>query len=90
MPRYRITIMSHDRGAMLDLLRTYHLDVFDHGSRYSESEGYVVDAVADAAEIKALRQAGYGIQKHQDIDATGRARQKEVGRGDRYARPPSR
>lgn len=32
MPRYRITITSKDREAMLDLVRKYKIQVFDHGS----------------------------------------------------------
>jgi hypothetical protein len=75
MPRYRIVITSKDREAMLDLVRKYHLDVSDHGSRYSESTGYTIDAAADATNIAKLKQAGYNVQKHEDIDKLGRERQ---------------
>ena len=89
MPRYRITITGKDREAMLDLVRKHKLQVFDHGNRYSDSEGYSVGAVAEPADIHALEKAGYQIQRHEDVDEQGKARQKEVGRGDRYKKPRS-
>jgi hypothetical protein len=87
MPRYRVTITSTDREAMLDLVRKHNIQVFDHGNRYSAAAGYSVDALADATEIRHLRKAGYGLEQHEDVDKLGKARQREVGRGDRY-RPP--
>ncbi len=84
MPRYRITITGKDREAMLDLVRKHKLQVFDHGNRYSDSEGYSVGALAEPADIQALEKAGYQIRRHEDVDEQGKARQKEVGRGDRY------
>jgi hypothetical protein len=84
MPRYRISIKSHDREAMLDLIRTHKISVHDHGAKQSASGEYSVDATADAAEIRKLRAAGYQVDQHEDIDKVGRARQREVGTGDRY------
>ena len=71
---------------MLDLVRKHNIQVFDHGNRYSESAGYSVDALAEAPQIRALRKAGYEVHQHEDIDKAGKARQREVGRGDRYRR----
>ena len=90
MPRYRITITSTDREAMLDLVRKHNIGVFDHGSRYIDSVGYSVDAVAEPADIEQLRSAGYGVEQHEDVDKVGKARQREVGRGDRYKEPGPR
>ena len=90
MPRYRITITGKDREAMLDLVRKHKLQVFDHGNRYSDSEGYSVGALAEPADIHALEKAGYQIRRHEDVDGQGKARQKEVGRGDRYKEPRPR
>jgi hypothetical protein len=84
MPRYRITITSKDREAMLDLVRKHKIQVFDHGNRYSESAGYSVDAAAEPADIQKLENAGYHVRRHEDVDKLGKARQQEVGRGDRY------
>ncbi len=90
MPRYRIVITGKDREAMLDLVRKHKIQVLDHGSRYTESTGYVVHAIAQTAEIRELKKAGYAVQQLDDVDETGKARQKEVGRGDRYKRPNTR
>ena len=87
MPRYRITITSKDREAMLDLVRKHKIQDFDHGSRSTES-GYSVGATAEPAQIQELRNAGYHIEQHEDVDKHGKARQKEVGKGDRYKRRP--
>ena len=90
MARYRITITSKDRQAMLDLVRKHKIDVSDHGIRHTESEGYSVGAIAEPATIQMLENAGYQVQRHEDVDEQGRARQQEVGRGDRYKRPRTR
>lgn len=84
MPRYRISIKSHDREAMLDLVRIHKISVYDHSARQDPSGEYSVDATADGAEIRKLRAAGYHVDQHEDIDKVGRARQREVGKGDRY------
>jgi hypothetical protein len=84
MPRYRITITSKKREAMLDLVRKHKIQVFDHGTQYSQSSGYTVGAVVGLTDIKKLKQGGYHVEQHEDVDKLGKARQKEVGRGDRY------
>jgi len=84
MPRYRVTITSRDRNAMLDLVRVHRISVFDHGVKHSATGEYRVDAAADDADISKLRGAGYEVDPHEDLDQLGRARQNEVGRGDRY------
>ena len=88
MPRYRISIKSHDREAMLDLVRVHTISVHDHSSKQSPSGEYSVDATADTAEIRKLRSAGYHVDRHEDVDKVGRARQREVGKGDRYRDRP--
>jgi len=84
MPRYRITISGQSNEAMADLVRKYKIHVFDHGIRHTEGTGYVVDAIAEPDEIQSLVAAGYHIERHEDLDEVGKARQAEVGRGNRY------
>jgi hypothetical protein len=84
MPRYRITITSKNKEAMLDLVRKHLIEVYDHGIRYSEATGHSVDASAEPADIARLKAAGYQVVQHENIDEYGKARQAEVGRGDRY------
>lgn len=84
MPRYRTTISSRDREAMLDLVRKHKIQVDDHSARTTESGGYSVDAILEPPDIQKLEQAGYHVQQHEDVDEAGKARQKEVGHGNRY------
>ncbi len=87
MPRYRITVSSPSDEAMADLVRKYKIQVLDHGTRYSKDTGFAVDAIAQPNEIQMLQDAGYHIRRHEDVDKVGKARQKEVGKGNRYKQP---
>lgn len=84
MPRYRITISSRSSEAMVDLVRKHKIRVSDHGARRSDEAGFLVQAVATEKEIERLEGAGYLIRKYEDVDESGRARQQEVGQGNRY------
>ena len=86
MARYRTTITTKDREAMLDLVRRHKIQVFDHGNRYTEESGYSVGAALTQPEIDKLAAEGYHVERHEDVDKRGAARQKDVGRGDRYRR----
>ena len=87
MAYYRATIRSTDREAMLDLVRKHKIQVFDHTARYADVEGWSVDAALEPADIRRLERAGYHVERHEDIAKLGKARQAEVGRGDRYRKP---
>jgi len=84
MSRYRITISSRDRDMMLDLVRRHKIQVFDHGIRRSREEDYVVDALVEEQDILALETKGYNVRRNENVDEAGKARQREVGRGNRY------
>ena len=84
MPRYHITITGQTGEAMIDLVRQHKIQVLDHGAHRSREAGFLVHAIASENDIQRLQDAGYTVEKHEDIDEVGRARQKEVGRGDRY------
>ncbi len=84
MPRYRITISSQSGQAMTDLVRKHKIQVLDHGARRSKEAGFMVHAIVEEADIKRLQDAGYTVERHEDVDETGKARQREVGRGNRY------
>ncbi len=86
MPRYRVTISSPSNEAMADLVRKYKIQVSDHGVRYVDGSGYVVEAIVQPEEIKVLEAAGYKIEHQEDVDQVGKARQAEVGKGNRYER----
>jgi hypothetical protein len=38
----------------------------------------------DSHQIQTLEARGYRVEVHEDIDEIGKARQAEVGKGDRY------
>ncbi len=84
MPRYRITISSQSGQAMTDLVRKHKIQVLDHGARRGKQGGHMVHAIVEEPDIKRLQDAGYTVQQLEDVDETGKTRQKEVGRGDRY------
>ncbi len=90
MPRYRITIRGPNKTAMADLIRKYNIQIFDHGIRSAPETGYTVGAFAVPEEIRKLQQNGYDVVQHEDADELGKVRQREVGRGNRYARPARR
>jgi hypothetical protein len=90
MPRYRITISSQSGLAMTDLVRKHKIQVLDHGVRRGKEAGFAVDAIVEEPDIQRLRDAGYTVEQHEDVDETGKARQKEVGRGNRYKKDQPR
>jgi len=63
LARYRVTITSPDRNAMLDLVRVHGVAVIDHGLRPPGPEGYRADAIVQNAEIAALKAHGYAVQR---------------------------
>lgn len=83
MPRYRITISSQSGQAMTDLVRKHKINVLDHGARRNK-DSFSVDAIVQPADIQRLRDAGYTVEQHEDVDEVGKARQREVGRNNPY------
>jgi hypothetical protein len=84
MARYRITISNRDRELMLDLVRRHKIQVFDHGVRKSREGDYIVDALVEEQDILALVTKGFKVLQNEDVDEAGKARQREVGQGNRY------
>jgi len=85
MPRYRVTISGQGYEAMADLMRVHQVEVLHRSSRHKGRQRYTVDALADDSVIQQLMQAGYQVERHEDVDEVGRQRQQEVGQGNRYA-----
>ncbi len=84
MTRYRITISGPNDEAMAELVRKHKIQILRNTVRYSKDTNHIVDAIAQPSEIQLLEAAGYHIQRHEDVDEVGKARQKEVGQGNRY------
>jgi hypothetical protein len=98
VPRYRVTISGRDYDAMADLVRKHKIGVLPHTVRQLEEGGYSVDAVVDDAQMRFLETRAvepdapeaseYTIERHEDVDEAGKARQEEVGREDNYEEQP--
>jgi murein tripeptide amidase MpaA len=70
---------------MADLLRKRGIEISDHGISFAPDIGYTVTAFAAPKEIRELERDGYRVVQHEDADELGKARQREVGTGNRYA-----
>jgi hypothetical protein len=94
MSRYRVTIFGRDYDAMADLVRKHKVDVLQQTVRRLDEGGYSVDAIVDDAQMRALETrsvetegletTGYTIERHEDVNEAGKARQEEVSKGDDY------
>jgi hypothetical protein len=84
MPNLHITVHGADREAMADLVRVYRVRVFpqtlDEGGPAPS-----VDAMADEPTIQHLLDAGYRVDRHEDVDEAAREGLRHVGPGDRFA-----
>ena len=86
MTRYHVTISSHDREMMLDLIRKHKIQVFDHGVKKTAEEGYNVDALVEDQDINTLETKGYKVHQNHDADEAGKMRQQEISKQNRYAK----
>jgi hypothetical protein len=94
MPRYRVTIFGSDYDAMADLVRKHKVDVLRQTVRRLDEGGYSVDAIVEevqmralepkAGETMALETSGYTIERHEDVNEAGKARQEEVSKADDF------
>ncbi len=86
MPRYHVKITGRDYEAMADLVRKYKVGVARHTVE-KVAKGYRIDAHANGRQLSALEAAGYGIERYEDADKEGKARQKEVRKVSKKAAP---
>jgi hypothetical protein len=82
--RIHITVHGADRDAMADLVRVHGVRVYAQTLK-EKAEGYQVDAVADDEVIRRLADAGYGVDRHEDVDQAAQDSLGQVGQGNRYA-----
>jgi len=88
MTRYHIKITGQSKEAMADLIRKYKINIFNHGISYSKETGYSIDAMAVLDDIQLLEKNGYIVVILENLDESGKASQKEVGKGNRYTQQP--
>ena len=83
MTNYHVTLRGADRDAMADLVRVHGVRVFPQ-TLDERPGGSTIDAVSDETLIQRLRDAGYGVEQHEDVDEATRESLREVGQGNRY------
>ena len=84
MPVFHITVHGTDREAMADLVRVHGVRVLPQTLDEGGAEPRV-DALVDEATIQRLTDAGYRVERHEDIDEAAREDLHQVGRGNRFA-----
>lgn len=84
MAKFHITVHGASRAAMADIVRVHGVRVYGQ-TLQEQADGYVVDGVGDAATIERLSEAGYRVERHEDLDEAAQASLGQVGRGNRFA-----
>lgn len=77
MPSYHATITGPDQAAMAALVNKYKVTVARHTVE-KVAGGFRVDAHASGTQLRSLEKAGYTVERLEDADKTGKARQKEA------------
>lgn len=80
----RILITAKDESAMRKLLLEKQLDLSCGGPKRLESGAIVVEAYVSEQEVERLKKYGVKIDVLGDESEALRARQKEVGKGNRF------
>ena len=86
MTKYHVTVHGADRAAMADLVRVHGVRVYPQTLNEQDVDSRV-DAIADEATIGRLTDAGYRVDRHEDVDEEAKASLRHVGLGNRFARP---
>jgi hypothetical protein len=84
MSTFHITVHGADREAMADLVRVHGVRVLPQTLDEAGPEPRV-DALADGPTIQRLTDAGYRVERHEDVDEAAREDLREVGQGNRFA-----
>jgi hypothetical protein len=82
--KFHITVQGADRAAMADIVRVHGVRVYGQTLK-ERGEGFQVDGVGDDAVIAALTEAGYRVDRHEDLDEAARESLRDVGTGNRFA-----
>src|SRR6266404_3646573 len=76
MSTWHARIIGSDYAAMADLVTRHKVTVARHTVE-KVADGYRVDAHASEEQIRALESAGYKVERLEDADVEGMARQRE-------------
>ena len=84
MAKFHITVHGANRAAMADIVRVHGVRVYGQTLK-ERADGYVVEGVGDDSAIERLSEAGYRVERHEDLDEAAKASLGQVGRGNRFA-----
>ncbi|MEU2427499.1 hypothetical protein ABZ619_42070 [Streptomyces sp. NPDC007851] len=83
-PILRVRVTARDADTLRALLRDARPDI--GGGVHQSADGTVtIDAYVTAEQAEALERESVSVTTVEDATAVGRARQAEVGQGDRFA-----
>jgi len=86
--RHRVILVLPDRAALAAFVREHRPDIIGTelvpDAERARRAAYRVSILATKAKIRALDEAGLKPEVHENASALGRARQADVGRGDRF------
>ncbi len=80
----RIGLTFRDRDALAKCRQEFRLDLGGGGPRRMPDGTVTTDAYVPEALLAKLKHAGVDFKVLEDMTATGEARQKQVGKGDRF------
>ena len=83
MANYHVTVHGADRAAMADLVRSHGVRVYPQ-TLNEQGDECRVDAVADEGTIQRLTDAGYRVDRHEDVDEDAKDSLRHVGQGNRF------
>jgi len=81
----RVLITARCKQDLTRLLQTEHLDIGCAGPTSVKGEELRIEAYVAAKDVERLQRDGVTIEVVGDASAAAAARQKEVGRGNRFA-----
>ena len=85
MSRYLVTIFGKNYKTMADLVSKHKIEVLRQTAKRLDNEvGFKVDALVDSQQIQTLKANEYKVEIREDIEEIGKARQAEIGKGNRY------
>lgn len=91
LDRYSVLIQSPDRAALAEAIHDLGLDIDhqhpedNHDADKNDAKDVCITGFLTQPQIDELTKRGWKLRIETNLSEVGRERQKEVGRGDRFA-----
>jgi hypothetical protein len=83
---FRVTLHAPDRDALATVVHELGLDIdHQHPSEVPDAKGIQITAFLTEQQIDELKRRLWTLHVEENLSQIGRERQKEVGKGDRFA-----